>query len=126
MILLVTFAWNGMLLGVVSLYAVHRVVGRLAGRAWGWAMVVAVLWLGGLGISLGRFQRYNSWDLFSDPKGLLADVVDRVVNPLTHLHTTAVTLAFSGFLLLAYLAIVAMMRVGHAEGSADGSGQRSN
>ena len=35
--------------------------------------VVAVALLSGFGISLGRFERWNSWDLFSRPGTLLAD-----------------------------------------------------
>jgi uncharacterized membrane protein len=78
------------------------------GAAWGWATVVAVLCLSGFGVSLGRFERWNSWDLFSRPAHLLADVFARLLNPLEHTRTTGVTLALSAFLLLAYLSIEAL------------------
>jgi uncharacterized membrane protein len=107
-VLILTFAWNGLLLGFVSLHLVQHAVRERLGAAWGWATVVAVLCLSGFGVSLGRFERWNSWDLFSRPAHLLADVASRVLNPLEHIRTTGVTLALSAFLLLAYLSIEAV------------------
>jgi len=107
-LLILTFAWNGLLLGFVSLHLVHHAVREHLGAAWGWATVVAVLCLSGFGVSLGRFERWNSWDIFSRPAHLLADVASRVINPLQHTRTTGATLALSAFLLLAYLSIEAL------------------
>jgi uncharacterized membrane protein len=109
-LLLLLFAWNGLLLGFVSLRIVQRAVSRRAGAAWGWATVVLVLTLSGFGVSIGRFERWNSWDLFSRPAALLADVAGRVFNPLAHPRTTAVTVLFAGFLLLAYVTMLALAR----------------
>ena len=106
--LLVTFAWNGLLLGFVSLHLVQRAVRERVGAAAGWVAVVLVLGLSGFGISLGRFERWNSWDLFVRPATLLADVASRALNPLEHARTTAVTLVLGTFLLLAYLSIAAL------------------
>jgi uncharacterized membrane protein len=107
-LLILTFAWNGMLLAFVSLHIVQRAVRNSAGAAWGWAVVVLVLWLGGFGVSLGRFERWNSWDLFSQPATLLADAAGRLFNPLAHPRTTAATVLISSFLFLAYLSITAL------------------
>ena len=82
-----------------------------AGARWGWATVVVVRGLSAFGVSLGRFERWNSWDLFAQPLSLLADVLDRVFNPIAYPRTTGVTLLFASFLLLGYLALVALMRV---------------
>src|SRR5215218_6509325 len=110
--LLVACAWNGLLLGVVSLHLVQAVISRRLGKAQGWAAVVAILGLSGFGVSLGRFQRWNSWDLFSRPAALLADVASRVFNPLAHPRTTAVTVLMWSFLLLTYLALGAFASIG--------------
>jgi uncharacterized membrane protein len=109
--MVVFFAWTGLLLGLVSLHVVHAAVAARWGRRRGWAMVVAVAWLSGLGISLGRFQRWNSWDLFTQPHALLPDVLGRIVNPLAHPRTTAVTILFATFLLMAYATLAALMRL---------------
>jgi uncharacterized membrane protein len=107
-VLILMFAWNGLLLAIVSLHIVHRAVRSRMGAACGWSTVVLVLGLSGFGVSLGRFQRWNSWDLFFRPFTLLADVAGRLFNPFAHPKTTAVTVLFWSFLLLAYLSFVAM------------------
>jgi uncharacterized membrane protein len=106
--MILSFAWTGLLLAFVSLHLVQHAVRERFGDAWGWATVVVVLWLGGFGVSIGRFQRWNSWDLFSQPITLLADVTSRLLNPIAHPQTTAVTVLFWSFLMLAYLSVVAM------------------
>ena len=109
--LVLAFACAGLLLGFVSLHLVQRAVADRLGRWWGWAMVVTVLGLTGFGVSLGRFQRYNSWDLFSKPAALLADVTNHLFNPLAHPRTTAVTVLMWSFLLLTYLAVAGLSAV---------------
>lgn len=107
-LLIFACAWNGLLLGFVSLRMVQDTVVRIGGEAWGWAAVVGAIGLSSFGVSLGRFQRWNSWDLFSRPAALLADVLGRVLNPIDHARTTAVTVLLSGFLLLAYVSLAAV------------------
>ena len=114
-LMLSTFAWTGLMLGFVSLHLVHRTAARIAGTGCGWAAVVAGIGLCAFGVSLGRFQRWNSWDLFARPLSLLADVADRALNPLAHPRTTAATLGFAAFLLLGYLTLLAIMRMSAAE-----------
>ena len=99
------FAWCGLMLAFVSLHLVQRCISRRVGAAWGWTAVVVILWLSGFGVSIGRFQRWNSWDLFLRPAALLSDVASRLFNPLAHPRTTTVTLIFWSVLLLAYLAL---------------------
>jgi uncharacterized membrane protein len=108
-VLILVFAWNGLLLGLVSLDLVRREVRRRFGDLWGWTMAVVVIGLCAFGISLGRFQRWNSWDLFSQPVSLLSDVTSRLLTPWAHPRTAATTVLLSTFLLLAYLTLVALM-----------------
>ena len=107
--LILVFAWNGLLLGLVSLDLVRRVVRQRFGDLWGWATAVVAIGLCAFGISLGRFQRWNSWDLFSQPVRLLSDVISRLFTPWAHPRTAATTVLMATFLLLAYLALVALM-----------------
>jgi uncharacterized membrane protein len=109
--LVLTFAWNGLVLGFLSLHLIHRAVRDRFGRAFGWLVVAAASLLSGFGVSIGRFERWNSWDLFARPAPLLADIGSRLTNPLAHPHTTGSTLLLAGFLLMAYLTLVALMRL---------------
>jgi uncharacterized membrane protein len=113
--MLSTFAWTGLMLGFMSLHLIHRAAARLAGPACGWATVIAGLGLCAFGVSLGRFERWNSWDLIAHPLSLLSDVFSRMFNPLAHPRTSAVTIILSMFLLLSYLSLLAMMKLQTAE-----------
>jgi uncharacterized membrane protein len=56
-------AWTGIMLGVVSLRLVHARTERDYGVVFGWFVVVVSIGLCAVGVVIGRFQRWNSWDL---------------------------------------------------------------
>lgn len=109
LVLIAAFAWTGLLLGFVSLSLVQSVIGRRFGRAASWIFAAAVTAIASFGIYLGRFLRWNSWDVVADPHGLIYDIWIRIVNPTAHPQTVAVSLLLSGFLFIAYLGVVALM-----------------
>ncbi len=80
-IMLVWFAWTGLLLGVISLYLMQEIVKREFGRWVGWGFVAAVSLLSSAGIYIGRFVRWNSWDILSNPFGIASTVLDQAVDP---------------------------------------------
>ena len=58
--LLFSFAWNGLILGFVSLWVVQSLVTHRWGATAGWLLALGTLIAGGFGIYLGRFLRWNS------------------------------------------------------------------
>jgi uncharacterized membrane protein len=100
--LILSCAWNGLMLAYASLTDMQILVGRRLGTAAGWAFVAVALVLGSFGIYLGRFLRYNSWDVVSDPIALFYDILNRIVHPFSFPGTWGVTLVFGLFLLLGY------------------------
>ncbi len=107
--LLFSFAWNGLILGFASLWLVQILVARRYGPVFGWLLVLVTLAAGGFGIYLGRFLRWNSWDVFADPWHLLNDVTHRLINPLDHPLTLAVTVLFAGLLTIMYVTLTALI-----------------
>lgn len=105
-IMLFSFAWNGLILGFVSLWIVQQVATRWLGQLAGWVLVMVTLTATGFGIYLGRFQRWNSWDVLVDPLGMVKQVLIYLLNPLDYPRTVGVTLLFSGFLMVAYLTLI--------------------
>jgi uncharacterized membrane protein len=101
--MLMVFAWTGLFLAVFSLRTMHRLVKSLLGGLAGWLFVLGSLGLGGLGVYIGRFLRWNSWDLLLHPRGVLADVAIRLANPWDYPGTLGVTFLFAAFLLVCYL-----------------------
>jgi uncharacterized membrane protein len=105
LIALQAFAWTGLALGFVSLDVVQRVVARHAGRVASWIFAAAVMGLSAFGIYLGRFRRWNSWDVARDPLGLFSDVAHMVLHPFAHAHVVAFSAVLAAFLLTAYLVV---------------------
>jgi uncharacterized membrane protein len=110
-VLLSSAAWAGLVLGFISLYLIHAVARRLLGALNAWVVVATVLALSSFGVFLGRFRRWNSWDLFTDPHGLLADIGAGLANPLAYPRAVAVTILFTAFLGAAYLVFYAFARL---------------
>jgi len=103
--LLLSCAGTGLLLGYLSLLDVQGAVEERFGRVKGWAVAAGSLFLSGFGIYLGRFLRWNSWDVLADPAGLVHDIAVRLLEPTAHPRTYGVTLIFGGGLLLGYAAL---------------------
>jgi uncharacterized membrane protein len=98
-----TFATVGLALGLGSLLVVHHVVEARAGRVAGWAVAVSSLVLSAIGIYLGRFPRFNSWDVLTDPHGLLPVVLHRLADPLGNTFLLRFGVVMSTLLLGCYL-----------------------
>jgi uncharacterized membrane protein len=102
-ILVFAFAFTGLGLAFISLLLVHGLVQRWRGSRAGWIFVAAVAGLTGFGVYLGRFQRWNSWDLVTRPDDLLASAFHNLLHPTSHPHSIGVTVIFGGFFAIAYL-----------------------
>ena len=108
--LLALFSLAGLFLGLLSLQIMHRLVRDYVGSLLAWLFALAVLGLGALGVYLGRFLRWNSWDLVLNPRGVLADVTHRLTNPLDNLQTYGFVLLFGAILLVSYLTLASRER----------------
>jgi len=101
--LILSYAWNGILLGVLSVRQMERIfVPRQTLRS-ELLFLYPVMWLNALGIYIGRYLRYNSWDVVTDPFQLLRDIVAMVIHPLQHHNTWDMVLCFSILMTLIYL-----------------------
>lgn len=90
--------FNAYVFGYWSLYLVHReLLRRLKPQHANW-LVIATLFVCSFGIYLGRYLRWNTWDVIVHPFGLLFDVSDRLANPVSHPQLLTTTLTF--FMLL--------------------------
>ena len=102
-IVMVWFSWTGLLLGLVSLYLMHDIVQRAFGHWPGWAFVFLVSGLSSFGVYLGRFVRFNSWDLLNDPTEIVISILGLAIDPSRRL--VAFTILFAGFYLFVYLTL---------------------
>ncbi|RPI27626.1 MAG: DUF1361 domain-containing protein [Chloroflexota bacterium] len=106
--LLATFAWTGCFLAIASLRTMQYLVSSYLGRWMSWFFAAIVLVLGGLGIYLGRFGRWNSWDLFFQPFDIVKDILVRLINPFDNLRFFGFTMMFTAFLFVLYMTFASM------------------
>jgi uncharacterized membrane protein len=111
LIMLISFAWTGTLAGYLSLYLMHQRMSELLGNLGGWAFAFVTLALGSFGIYLGRFERWNSWDVLVSPLDIARDIWSRISNPFDHERTYVFTLLLALFMTGAYLTLYAFARM---------------
>jgi uncharacterized membrane protein len=103
-VMLLSFAWNGLVLGFFSLYLVHLSLLKRLKRPQAHIAIASVLLICSFAIYLGRYLRWSTWDVLVNPAGILFDVSDRIINPSAHPQTFSTTFTF--FLLLGSIYIV--------------------
>jgi len=109
LVLLLAFGWTGFFLGIVSLLLMQETVRKRFGARLSWCFALLMLGLGSFGIYLGRFLRWNSWDVVFDPFRLFVDVARLVRHPFMHSQTVAFSVLFGFFFVAMYLTLLALM-----------------
>jgi len=61
-----------------------------------------VLFMGSFGVYLGRFERWNSWDVVNDPIALGVGIASKIINPVDNYRAWAITILFSGIYAVLY------------------------
>lgn len=115
LILILSCALTGLVLGFVSLYLMQGIVKRLLGRAVSWLFIAGVAGLSGFGVWLGRFLRFNSWDVVFRPAELYHELGYRAADPLGHDMPLAFAVLFGTFLFITYLMLYALTHLRGAE-----------
>jgi uncharacterized membrane protein len=103
------FAWTGVLLGFVSLYLMHAVARDRLGPRGGWLAALAALGLTSVGVYIGRFLQWNSWDLITRPRQRLAEIAPRLDQTTVLAHAAGLTLLLAALLALTYLAFYSLV-----------------
>jgi uncharacterized membrane protein len=73
LILFFAAALIGLFLSIYSLFSIQELVRKAFGRMTGWVFAVIILMLSSFGIYIGRFIRWNSWDVLLKPEVILQD-----------------------------------------------------
>jgi uncharacterized membrane protein len=98
-VMFTSFIYTGVVLGFSSLYLIHIQLHRRlsAVRATFW--VIATLLVCSAAVYVGRDLRWNSWDLLTNPGGLMFDISDRLQHPAAYPQMLTTVITF--FILLA-------------------------
>ncbi len=102
LLLVTSAAWNGLLLGIVSLLQVEEFLSRQVSPLKLKMIMTTSIIACAFGIYLGRFSRFNSWDIITNPNKLSRHIGKTILFPQDSIKTWAFTLLFGSMLWLVY------------------------
>lgn len=102
LVLILCYAWTGLLFGIFSLWDIEKILSLRVSKKVLPFITVGLLFLGAYGIYLGRYLRWNSWDILSESYELFYDIRNSIVDPLQNLRAWGVTLFMGLFLNMVY------------------------
>lgn len=102
MVMLFAFASTGMALGLFSIYEVHCGLRRQFSGKTAHLMIFGAAGLAGFGVWLGRFQRWNSWDILTNPMSLAHDIAQTLASRHEMIKALGISGLIGSMLLLGY------------------------
>jgi uncharacterized membrane protein len=105
LVLILLYAWTGLLAGFYSLFMIEKKLQLYINNRWRQVGIISLIFLSSFGIYLGRYLRFNSWDLINAPSSLFAQVIDRFTHPMDHPRTWGFTIFMGLFLSLIYSSV---------------------
>ena len=104
-VLLFSASLLGLIMAFISLYRVENLLLRYVQKKRVALIMPALLFTGSFGVYLGRFLRWNSWDIVRNPARLLSEIVQRLIFPLAHTRTWGITVILTLLFYLVYVTI---------------------
>jgi uncharacterized membrane protein len=102
--LLFSCALSGLLLAFYSLNQIEEILGMKYSKKKTHILIVGILLLTSLGLYLGRFLRFNSWDIITDPLSLGSKIYAVLFSPSVHKGAYAFIGLFFVFIYATYMA----------------------
>jgi uncharacterized membrane protein len=96
--MILCFAWTGLLFGILSLWDIEKILEKMLNVNVVRIISIGLLFLGSYGIYLGRYLRWNSWDIFTEPFELFHNIGSSIKNPIQHRTAWAMSILMGIFL----------------------------
>lgn len=103
--LLLSCAWSGLLFGILSVRQMEILFEKNFNRRLDLFFSIPVMILNGLGVYVGRYLRFNSWDILVNPFQLAADIVYLFIHPIRNRFDWSMIICYSILLTLMYYTI---------------------
>lgn len=103
LILILSFAWTGLVYGFISLFDIEKLLLRFLSKTKVMLLSSVFLFTTGFGIYLGRYLRWNSWDVLREPYLLFYDISERITDPFSHPATWGMTVLMGILLNMMYI-----------------------
>jgi uncharacterized membrane protein len=111
-VMIFAFALTGLLLWVASVDLIAGLVRAARGSVAAWSTVLACAVLTGVGVYVGRFLRWNSWEVLTRPGHLVRTAVEELSDPFGRSHALGHVAVFATAVLLCHLTFVTLRAPG--------------
>jgi len=105
LLLIFSFAWNGLLFGVMSVRRIELIINMAVGRDYSLLFTSSVMMLNAWGIYLGRYLRFNSWDLLTQPFTLLGAMLEMLFHPFDNVAAWDMIIFYGAFMTILYMTV---------------------
>lgn len=105
LLLIFSFAWNGLLLGILSVRTIEGILANAIGRGSSLVLVFAVMWLNAFGVYIGRYLRYNSWDVVTQPFTLFTELTEILLHPFRNKMEWSMITVYAVFMTIIYMSV---------------------
>ena len=107
-ILLFIASFTGIALAFASLINIENFLKHYFSKKYVPSIIIFLLFIGSFGVYLGRFQRWNSWDVIQNPLSLATDILQCFTTPFAHTKTWVVTFLLTSLYLVCWFFIKAI------------------
>lgn len=101
-VLLFASSFIGIIMAFVSLRKVEFFLRQTFSKRTVAILIPLILFTASFGVYLGRFQRWNSWDVVKDPMALGLDILGNFISPVDNYKTWLITVLFTGIYSMLY------------------------
>ncbi|MFC0605996.1 DUF1361 domain-containing protein [Winogradskyella pulchriflava] len=101
-LVVMSFAMSGLLLFYLSLLDMQKLIAMRFKKIPIVTSTLFILFLCGFGVYLGRFLRYNTWEIISNPEVLMSDVFNIIVSPFQNADAWLFIIGFGSFLVVGF------------------------
>jgi uncharacterized membrane protein len=101
--LILSFVWNGIFLGVLSVNQMEKIIYAKWGWKNDWIFIFGIMWLNAFGVYVGRYLRYNTWDIVTNPLALFNDIVYLFIHPIRNRYDWSMVACYAILMTIIYL-----------------------
>lgn len=112
--LILSFAWNGLLVGILSVRDMERMTRLHLGYCSELYFICPIMFLNAFGVYIGRYLRFNSWNVLTSPFGLVYDIVNILIHPIAYKNAWAMVACYGVLMSLIYITFKTLSRALHA------------
>jgi len=112
LMIVMSAAWNGLIICIISILQIESFVIKTVQIKWiATLLSPTCILLCGYGVFIGRFNRFNSWDVITKPHNIAYNFLLQLRHPFQHIHVWGFTIVFASFLAIFYYTIVLLKRM---------------